>query len=53
MSWKKQCIVAMSGLAKRECNSFQMKAENMEAKNGRKGYCFFPDINLLLKKEIV
>jgi len=25
----------------------------MEAKNGRKGYCFFPDINLLLKKEHV
>jgi hypothetical protein len=53
MSWKTQCIVVNSGLAKRECNRFQRRAENMEAKSRRKEYCFFPDINLLLKKEHV
>jgi hypothetical protein len=53
MSWKTPCIVVNSGLAKRESNRFQRKAENMEAKSRRKEYCFFPDINLLLKKEHV
>jgi len=53
MSWKAKCIDAIIGLAKTECNSFQKKAENMEAKSGRKEYCFFPDINLHLKKECV
>jgi len=53
MSWKTQCIVENSGLAKRECNRFQRKAENMEEKSRRKEYCFFPDINLRLKKEHV
>jgi hypothetical protein len=52
-SWKTQCIVVNSDLAKTECNRFQRKVENMEVKSRRKKYCFFPNINLLLEKEHV